>query len=245
MSIVVSEYSIHMDISSPLTAAVASDLHDTPICKEAVSVLTKLSPDMVLIPGDLFEEFEKEKNALSFLTDVTKITDVYYSLGNHDRVNEKAIECIKNSGVVVLDDDYIIRDEICICGLTSGITSGRHHTERTPPPNLDKLSEFTAINRPKILLSHHPEYYKKFIRKKNIDLTVSGHAHGGQWRIFGRGIYAPGQGLFPKYTSGVHEGRLVVSRGLGNLTRIPRIFNPPEIVFLNLIPKKQNGEIKI
>ena len=62
-----------------------------------------------------------------------------------------------------------------------------------------------------------------------MDLIVCGHAHGGQWRLFGRGIYAPGQGLFPRYTSGLHGGVCVISRGLSGCTRIPRIFNPPEI----------------
>jgi predicted MPP superfamily phosphohydrolase len=69
-----------------------------------------------------------------------------------------------------------------------------------------------------------------------MDLIVCGHAHGGQWRLFGRGVYAPGQGLFPKYTSGVLDGVCVISRGLGNHTRVPRIFNPPELVLISLSP---------
>ena len=63
---------------------------------------------------------------------------------------------------------------------------------------------------------------------------VSGHAHGGQWRIFGRGVFAPGQGLFPKYTSGIHDGRLVISRGLKKSGTIPRIFNSPELVIIDI-----------
>ncbi len=66
----------------------------------------------------------------------------------------------------------------------------------------------------------------------DIQLIFSGHAHGGQWRIpfTNKGVYAPGQGLFPEYCQGVYDGRLVVSAGLSNTTWIPRFFNPREIV---------------
>ena len=82
-----------------------------------------------------------------------------------------------------------------------------------------------------LLLCHHPEYFDRYLRDYPIDLTVSGHAHGGQWRVFGRGVYAPDQGLFPKYTSGLHEDRLVISRGVANTVPFaPRLFNPCEVV---------------
>lgn len=87
-----------------------------------------------------------------------------------------------------------------------------------------------------ILLSHHPEY---FPRLPQVDLVLSAHAHGGQWRFFDRGLFAPNQGWFPKYTSGVYVkpgfvSRMVVTRGLTNSVRVPRIFNPTEIVYINL-----------
>ena len=100
-------------------------------------------------------------------------------------------------------------------------------------PRLEWLENFCAVEKPKILLCHHPEYYVPYIQKADIDLTVCGHAHGGQWRIFGRGIYAPGQGLFPKYTAGVLDQKCVISRGLGNHTWIPRIFNRRELVIID------------
>ena len=239
MGIAVSEYTVKMNISSPIDAVIASDLHDKPICTEAAEKIRSLSPDIILIPGDLFEHFEDQKYALDFLYSVGEAAEVYYSIGNHDRLNGDAAARIKDSGAILLDNSFAMRGELCICGLTSGVTAGDHHTEKTPPPDLEKLKELAAVNAPKLLLCHHPEYYEKYIRDKAIDLTVSGHAHGGQWRIFGRGVYAPGQGIFPKYTAGVHEGRLVVSRGLANHTFIPRIFNSPEIVLLHIIPKNR------
>ena len=97
-------------------------------------------------------------------------------------------------------------------------------------PDLDWLKEFCKIDGYKLLLCHQPEFYNKYIRSFNVDLTLSGHAHGGQWRIKKQGIFAPGQGLFPKYTSGIHENRLIISRGIGNAYLIPRINNKPEIL---------------
>ena len=92
----------------------------------------------------------------------------------------------------------------------------------------------------KILLSHHPEYYPRYLEGRNIDLIFSGHAHGGQWRIpfVLNGLYAPDQGLFPKYAGGKYEkdgSVMIVSRGLAReTTPVPRIFNRPEIVIVNI-----------
>jgi predicted MPP superfamily phosphohydrolase len=98
------------------------------------------------------------------------------------------------------------------------------------------LDAFSSVEGFKLLLCHHPEYYPRYIRERDIDLTLSGHAHGGQWQIVGRGIFAPGQGLFPRYTGGVYEGRLVVSRGLTNTVSVPRFGNPTELVRIHLLP---------
>lgn len=103
------------------------------------------------------------------------------------------------------------------------------------------LDEFCRQSGYRILLSHHPEYWAKrdpMLRDRNIDLVLSGHAHGGQWAVMGRGLFAPGQGLFPVYTRGVHEGphgAMVISRGLSNPYRaIPRLGNPCELVYVEI-----------
>lgn len=99
-------------------------------------------------------------------------------------------------------------------------------------PAADWLDDFERLPGYKILLSHHPEYYPSHLADRNIDLILSGHAHGGQWRFRGHGLFAPGQGWFPRLTSGAH-GKLVISRGLSNTTMIPRINNPPEVVYIH------------
>jgi predicted MPP superfamily phosphohydrolase len=98
---------------------------------------------------------------------------------------------------------------------------------------MEFANSFAKESGYKILLSHHPEYYGKYLKDLDINLILSGHAHGGQWRLFGRGVFAPGQGLFPKYTSGMYDNKLIVSRGIGNQMLVPRINNSKEIIVLN------------
>ena len=116
-----------------------------------------------------------------------------------------------------------------ICALGSGLNG------KINQPDPKAMKEFEAIsdNGLKLLLCHHPEYIPE-VSKLGMDLVVCGHAHGGQWRILGRGVYAPGQGIFPKYTSGVHNDNCVISCGLGDHTSIPRIFNDNELVIITL-----------
>ncbi len=94
-----------------------------------------------------------------------------------------------------------------------------------------------------MLLVHRPENYADY-RKYAFDLVLCGHAHGGQWRIPGilNGLYAPSQGLFPKYAGGYYNEEsvpMIVSRGLAReSTIVPRFYNPPELVIVDLVGKE-------
>ena len=98
-----------------------------------------------------------------------------------------------------------------------------------PSPSISWLERFTRVSGYRLLISHHPEYFDLI---PTVDLLLSGHAHGGQIRLFHHGLFAPGQGILPTYTKGVY-GRMVVSAGLTNTTWVPRINNPTEIVYIN------------
>ncbi len=81
------------------------------------------------------------------------------------------------------------------------------------------------------------------MRGREIDFTVCGHAHGGQIQLFGHGLYAPGQGFFPKLTHGLHGGnRMMISRGMSNGTSLPRFNNPCELIMLRLEPEKNETD---
>ena len=104
---------------------------------------------------------------------------------------------------------------------------------------LSKVNELSQNDNYTILLSHRPELFELYTTY-NFDLVLSGHAHGGQWRIPGilNGVYAPNQGLFPEYAGGEYQDNgttMVVSRGLARETTLaPRIFNRPELVIIDL-----------
>ena len=231
--------------------ALVCDLHAQDYC-EALALVKDARPDYILFGGDIFEALdgsfaERNESVLPLFLEAAKIAPCFYCTGNHEdhathshfrgekvfcgmgrRYEEDFLNKINASGVKLLLDDYMIVDGIAFGGLASGLVSD------SGEPNIDFLNRFARLDAPKVLICHHPEYYPKYIKSLPIDLTVSGHAHGGQWRFLGRGVYAPGQGLFPKYTSGAYDGRLVVSRGLKKTAIPPRIFNPREVVIIDV-----------
>lgn len=226
--------------------ALASDLHRAKAAP-ALTLLEQEKPDLILIPGDLMGEkrlAEADSEGYAFLRGCAKLAPTFYSLGNHEisctrsgsgkRIREprplsdEIRERIRETGAILLDNESILHGGMRICGLTSGIRGKENR------PKEQVLAAFASAKEPRLLLCHHPEYYAPYVARTTIELTVCGHAHGGHWRLFGRGIYAPGQGLFPKYTSGVQDGRCVISRGMGDHTGIPRIGNLPEVVILHL-----------
>lgn len=230
-------YSVFSDrINNNYRVAVVSDVHG----KNENVVLDPLvgaRPDIIVVPGDIEgtgKRSEKIAYAERFVKRCAEIAPVFVSLGNHD--SDITRELITSCGGVLLDDDHVLYNGIYIGGLTSGslgVNHGRMST--TPEPDLVFARSFSEISGFKILLSHHPEYYAPYLKQLDIDLIVSGHAHGGQWRFFGRGVFAPGQGLFPKYTSGLYDSKLLVSAGAGDHVGIPRLFNPNDICICDIM----------
>lgn len=243
------------------TAAIVADLHDRPY-EAILPILDAQRPDLILIPGDLTERLDSSPDevtrpGLDLLPACAAIAPTYYSLGNHEiggchgRIYKARLagegelppfvmhegwrETIQKSGAVLVDQGYVTHvgrgcgDGLLIGGQASGLLNPAWQ------PDLSWLEKFTGAEGYKLLLCHHPEYFDRYLRPYDIDITVSGHAHGGQWRIFGRGVYAPDQHLFPRYTSGVHENRLVISRGVANtVPLVPRFFNPCEVVMVTV-----------
>ena len=219
----------HYDITSPklkapLRIALAADLHDKPF-EYIIEAIKAAKVDIIAIPGDLVNSYASTYSVgVHFLAACAKLAPTFYSSGNHEmRIGSIPEADIDKSGAVFVDDRFVLFRDCVIGGFP---TLG----------DIKSLDHFASQNSFKILLSHHPEHYKKHHRMRDIDLILSGHAHGGQVRIFGQGLYSPGQGILPKYTSGVHENRLVISRGLCNSRKVPRLWNNPELVIVNLIP---------
>lgn len=216
---------------NPLCLALVADLHNE-VPTGLWEALIEKKPDAVLFAGDVVHSAELYQNGLDFLKKCSERFLTVCSLGNHEfKYGGDFREPIRETGAILLDDGYIKVDGLVIGGLTTGFAGKVQNTFRkTPMPNLAWLDEFCEQKGYRILLSHHPEYFE-FLKDYDIDLILSGHAHGGQWRFFGLPIFAPGQGLFPKYTSGFYENKMFVSRGVTNATPVPRIGNKTEVVF--------------
>ena len=230
----INRYEIKAGVERPVTALVVSDLHSGAF-GHILDKIKELSPDAVLCPGDVIHTASPKENGFDFLVEAAKLCPVFCSVGNHEVKHGIDVkQNLRDTGAVLLDNEWTEFCGITIGGLSTGysVESKQGRIKKTPRPKIEKLDGFFACGGFKLLLSHHPEYYDRYLKDKDVDLVISGHAHGGQWRVFGRGVFAPGQGIFPKYTSGLYKGRLLVSRGLANNTYIPRIFNDTEPIML-------------
>jgi len=251
MKTVLRKYKIRSSVN--LSVLLLSDLHARP-AYDAIRIAQEVRPDIITLAGDITETLGDNyhghsasydnSNGFKLMRECAKVTATYYALGNHEmRPYPENLQKILDTGVVFLDNSCaFIADKdnktVCIGGLASGLKE-EGILKPTYPPSLEWLDEFKKIDAYKILINHHPEYWAPYVKNSGIDLTVSGHAHGGQVRIFGKGLLAPGQGFFPKYDGGLFTddkgGTLVVGRGLCNTGGwIPRLFNPPEAVLIEL-----------
>ena len=236
------EYTIRSPlIREELNLAVAPDLHSGPF----EDVLEELfSCDAVLIPGDLVDRHRRDNTqARRFLEEVPKRVPVFYSLGNHETKFRESSDYLdwvrKETRATLLENRWTAFRGILLGGLSSISGTGKN------VPDLRFLEDFEKEHAFKVLLCHHPEMYRDYVRGRGIDLTLCGHAHGGQIQILGHGLYAPGQGLLPKLTHGVHDGgRMILSRGMTNAAkpRFPRIGNPCELIVLHLTGETDNTE---
>ena len=226
-----------------------SDLHSADFgdgCKGLISKIKACKPDIIVVTGDLCAS-DKNKDidiSVSFMADAMKIAPVYYVTGNHEVPLKKYMTLmarIDDIGVTILNDDMLSLfrgdQSIDLIGFSDPrFVGGTPKVERDAIR--DKLDRFRPTGEKyTILLSHRPEMFSIY-SEYNIDLVFSGHAHGGQIRLpFIGGLYAPNQGVFPKFTSGVHFKNgtsMVVSRGLGSSIFPFRINNNPELVCVTL-----------
>lgn len=244
---------IYTVVSPKLTAevrlAVVTDFHSSDNADDVVAMVASCAPDAVLLVGDLFDDDTANRpteRTLSLMRQLSAQYPCYYVSGNHEAWTgemDALYQQTEQAGVTVLrmsSGVLTVRGQrIALCGVPDPyemVFSGAPDTEeqlRQAMENVDS-ADFT------VLLAHRPELLAKYAQFP-LDLVVSGHAHGGQVRIPGvlNGLYAPNQGWFPKLAGGAYtqDGTtLIVSRGLAVRTRLPRIFNRPEVVLVRCVP---------
>ena len=227
----ITEYTLSCGVSEKTVFALVSDLHNRP-CEDFLSAVRERKPDFVLAPGDILERtHDRQSEGLAFLSALAQDFPVFYAPGNHEYgIDAETCARIRRTGAVWLKNASARFGELNIGGL-----SGEFTLEDETKAFLDAFCLQDGI---RILLCHQPDRYFYYVRDYDIPVVVSGHAHGGQIRVFGQGLFAPQQGFFPKWTSGVHENRLVISRGLANHHPVPRLWNRPEVCFVTLTPRQ-------
>lgn len=244
-------YEVDCGIGKDVNVVHLSDLHGKEFGKnneKLKRLILKEKPDLVVATGDMIDSSLKNmEGVIEFLSDLSKCVKVVYISGNNEQRCKKAVyifESLKSKGVIVLRNEIIT---LSLSGVKVNILGMFEKPKGDLHSSLKKINgsyayedshklfkRLESLDGLKIVLSHYPEIFEAEYSKYNFNIMFSGHAHGGQFRIpiIKIGLIAPGQGFFPKYTEGMHgnKNKLIISRGLGNSTKITRLFNRPEIV---------------
>lgn len=261
-SVKVPKYTINYGSKKTVKIIQISDFHSNDFGKNEEKLISKIrdeQPDVIFITGDLFEYKFKEKgieNVKKLLAGIQGVCPFYFVSGNHEYYYGHSNECaylIEEYGGTVLSNRVVQTNingiDFVIAGIEDPIffvlPEERKRDAKNDEAFLSKMKEISKVAAETpgefyVLLAHRPEYINEYKADGIYNLILSGHAHGGQWRLppFINGLYAPGQGLFPKYAGGRYDFKddkktstFIVSRGLSHQEPFfPRIFNQIELV---------------
>lgn len=236
------------EINHNVRIAFVADLHSWFYGEEQGALLRCIDdqhPDIILFGGDIVDDQLPQENAVIVLKSSAEKYPCYYVSGNHEYWSGKLGDIkkmIEGYGVVVLEGQSetvtINGQALNICGVDDAEIGEDNYIQQIA--DAESQTDPTLFT---IFMAHRPEYIDTYLRH-DFDLILSGHAHGGLWRLPGivNGFFAPNQGYFPKYAGGAYkfnEKCFIVSRGLSKTTAsIPRVFNPPELVIVDIVPAK-------
>ena len=252
--IVVKKYNYATDNSDLCRIVFISDLHSRSFGEDNSELLDKIveqNPDLICLGGDFINDEATDEEISDFITLLSKLKEIaptYFSYGNHDlnyinAYGDNVSPLIKNTGCAILEEEYV---DIEINGnpiRLGGMFDYAFNQQYVPDEEWQNgttykfLADFTKTDRIKILLCHRPD---SFIYGNaalwDIDYVLSGHTHGGLWRLpLIGGIIAPEQGIFPQYDKGEYDIgniKLIISSGFDGYDNIPRLFNCPEITVI-------------
>lgn len=220
-----------------------SDLHGAEFGEDGMELVDKvgsLEPDMIALTGDFVTDEGDLAAVEKLAARLVKLCPVYFISGNHEFGSGLAIKVrniLERAGVKYLSNEYLTinrgDDEI----LLGGVEDPLAYADMLSPDELAQKMNDAAPDAFKILLGHR-NYWMTEYPELPVDLIFCGHAHGGLIRIPGvGGLIGTDRRLFPDFDAGQFNNdryTLIVSRGLGNSVPIPRIFNRPEIVCVEL-----------
>ncbi|HIY05809.1 MAG TPA: metallophosphoesterase [Candidatus Evtepia faecigallinarum] len=218
--------------------AVISDLHGKEFGQDnekLIDYVRDLEPDLIAVTGDLIHDPAQMAMVEPVAKGLASIAPAYYVTGNHEwaaKVVPELEELLEECGIHVLSNEYVMLteggDQIALVGAedSNGYADQITVGELADRVRREQGDVYT------ILLSHRNNHYEQY-QEARVDLTLSGHAHGGLIRLPGTdGLIGPKRELWPQYTAGLYDlsyGQMVVSRGLGNQFPCFRLFNRPDV----------------
>ena len=220
-----------------------SDLHGAEFGEDGMGLVEKvkeLEPDIIALTGDFVTDEGDLAAVEKLAARLVKLCPVYFISGNHEFGSGLAVKVrniLERAGVKYLSNEYLTinRGEDGI--LLGGVEDPLAYADMLSPDELAQKMNDAAPDAFKILLGHR-NYWMTEYPELPVDLIFCGHAHGGLIRIPGvGGLIGTDRRLFPDFDAGEYNnGRytLIVSRGLGYSVPIPRVFNRPEIVCVEL-----------
>lgn len=231
-----------------------SDFHASNV-PGLVDEIKSENPDIIVETGDLVHDRGSYEPGILLMRRLKEISDVYYVTGNHDLRRNDYREfqtALDRTGTRTLHDESVTITRNGAQITLSGIEDPFSEEGTTITENIHKsIKKIEKTDDYHIVLFHRANHMN-ILRHNGFDLVLSGHMHGGQFRLpNGRGICAPksswGSGspmLFPKYFAGHYrygDMDMIVNRGIGNPMIIPRLFNRPEITVVIL--KSNSGNV--
>lgn len=259
---VVRHYSLRdRRIRKPVKAVVLADLHNKRYGKEnerLLQAIDGIKPDMILIAGDILTAKPKASLdiAVDLLTKLAAKYPIYYGNGNHEHrlklypetygdMAERYEEELQKIGIRRLVNEYTDPADYGIRIYGSEIDKlyyKRFGIKPMDPEYLRDLLGQPSDEMYTILIAHNPDYFPKYA-DWGADLVLAGHVHGGMVRVpfWGKGVVSPNVRLFPKYDGGrftLGNTTMLLSRGLGMHTIPVRLFNPGEILEVDLLPEE-------
>ncbi len=208
------------------------------------------APDVIFTTGDMADDEGSYSPSVRLFKHLVKLAPTFAITGNHDlwRVDYDSYERELDAlDVHTLHDETVHLEKdgarIAVSGIDDPFTREGLNMQTKVVNSLNKLTVDTEMFN--ILLFHRANMLD-LLKDKGFDLILSGHMHGGQFRlpVSGQGMLAPKSGwganspmFFPKYFGGQYRHKtttMIVNRGLGNPMIIPRLFNRPEVTVIKL-----------
>ena len=244
-------------IQKAVRIVMVSDLHARRYFQNIPQIIKNQKPDLILLAGDMIEDRSHKRTrcvTYPFFRTTAQIAPVFAIFGNHERRvkwQQEVWDEMKRAGIRVLENEMVHTEAqnqpFVITGLDEGAGAyGRFHTKTPQKLQMELLKKTQAEDGVRIVMDHYPENFANAgelsYNQCTYEVMVAGHAHGGQVRLpLIGGLYAPGQGIFPRYTKGIYRAQtstLIVSNGLGGQWYLPRFGNRPSVYVIDMIPEE-------